>query len=270
VSKQLQQRPGLGFDLQGEGYCLRSCQNETPTVPPQALEADVRQYLVELMPLEHAPAHLRLAFHDAGTYDQQTRTGGAHGSVHLPEELQRADNTEWGHACMELLAEAKASYPSVSWADLVALGGAAAVEKCGGPVIQIGLGRTDATVPAPAHRLPGGYEGAGLLKAMFARMGLGARELVVLSGAHTLGHTQRRPFTPNPWVFSNAYFVQLLARTEPALLGTDTALLDDPELRPFVELYAADEARFLADFADAFRRLTWLGYDVAESDRSGR
>jgi L-ascorbate peroxidase len=230
------------------------------TVALRLLEAEVRDYLVELMPIEHAPAHLRLAFHDAGTYDAATHTGGAHGAIRLPEELQRGDNTGWGHACLELIAEVKAGYPCLSWADLVAVGGAAAVQKCGGPVIQIGLGRTDATVPSPAHRLPGGYEGAGLLQAMVARMGLGARELVALSGAHTLGHTQRRPFTPDPWVFSNGYFVQLLAQTESGLLGTDTALLDDPELRPLVELYAADEARFRADFADAFRRLTWLGY----------
>ena len=50
------------------------------------------------MPLEHAPAHLRLAFHDAGTYDARTQTGGAHGTVHLFEELQRGDNTGWGPA----------------------------------------------------------------------------------------------------------------------------------------------------------------------------
>jgi L-ascorbate peroxidase len=215
------------------------------------------------MPVEHAPAHLRLAFHDAGTYDARTRTGGAHGTIHLPEELQRGDNTGWGQPCIELLADARATFTSVSWADLVAVGGAAAVEKCCGPAIHIGLGRTDGAEPAPPHRLPGGYEGADLLKAMFARMGLGLRELVALSGAHTLGHTQRRSFTPHPWVFSNAYFVQLLALNESPLLGTDTALVRDPELRPFVELYAADEPRFLADFADAFRRLTWLGNDPA-------
>jgi L-ascorbate peroxidase len=230
----------------------------------EALEAALRTHLVELMPLEHAPAHLRLAFHDAGTYDRRTRTGGAHGTIHLPEELQRGDNTGWGQPCIELLEEVRASFPTVSWADLVAVGGAAAVEKCGGPAITIGLGRTDAAEPAPAHRLPGGYEGAGLLKTIFARMGLGVRELVALSGAHTLGHTQRRPFTPQPWVFSNAFFVQLLTQNGSALLGTDTALLQDPELRPFVELYAADEARFVAEFAEAFRRMTWLGNDAAQ------
>ena len=228
-------------------------------MPSESLEAEIREYLVELMPLEHAPAHLRLAFHDAGTYDARTQTGGAHGTVHLPEELQRGDNTGWGQPCIELLAEAKASYPSVSWADLVALGGAAAVQKCGGPVIEIGLGRTDGTEPAPRNRLPAGYEGATLLKSMFARMGLGPRQLVALSGAHTLGHTQRRPFTPQPWAFSNAFFTQLLDRPDAALLNTDSALLDDPDLRPYVELYANDEPRFLMDFGEAFRRLTWLG-----------
>jgi L-ascorbate peroxidase len=224
------------------------------------LEAELREYLVELMPLEHAPAHLRLAFHDAGTYDAHTRSGGAHGGIHLVEELRRSENTEWGHACIELLAEVKARYPTVSWADLIAVGGAAAVQKCGGPVIEIGLGRTDATVPAPSHRLPAGYEGAGMLKAIFARMGLGGRDLVALSGAHTLGHAQRRPFTADQSVFSNTYFIQVLAQHD-ALLSTDRALLHDPELRHYVELYATDEARFLADFADAFRRLTWLGND---------
>jgi L-ascorbate peroxidase len=236
-------------------------QGGTPNVPSELLEAEVREYLVELMPLEHAPAHLRLAFHDAGTYDERTRSGGAHGTVHLVEELRRGENTGWGQVCIALLAEVKARYASLSWADLVAVGGAAAVQKCGGPVIQIGLGRTDASEPGPTHRLPGGYEGAVLIKAIFARMGLGARELVALSGAHTLGHAQRRPFTPDPWVFSNSYFIELLAQKHDALLLTDQALLHDPELRQFVELYGADEGRFLADFADAFRRLTWLGYD---------
>jgi L-ascorbate peroxidase len=230
-------------------------------VPLEPVETDVREYLVELMPLEHAPAHLRLAFHDAGTYDVRTRTGGAHGTVHLLEELQRGDNTGWGQPCIELLAEVKARYPALAWADLVAVGGAAGVQKCGGPAISIGLGRTDASTPAPPHRLPGGYEGAGMLRAIFARMGLLPRDLVVLSGAHTLGHTQRRPFTPDPSVFSNSYFVHLLAQRETPLLPTDGALLQDPELRAFVELYAGDEGRFLADFADAFRRLTWLGND---------
>ena len=221
------------------------------------------------MPIEHAPAHLRLAFHDAGTYDARTRTGGAHGAVRLPEQLHRSENTGWGTACLELLAEAKAEYPSVSWADLVAIGGAAAVQKCGGPVIEVGLGRTDTDVPAPPSRLPAGIEGAAMLKSGFARMGMGPQELVALSGAHTLGHAQRRTFTSDTWTFSNSYFVELLTREANGVVGanngglllSDQALLRDPDLRRFVELYATDASRFNDDFAEAFRRLTWLGND---------
>jgi L-ascorbate peroxidase len=211
------------------------------------------------MPIEHAPAHLRLAFHDAGTYDRHTGTGGAHGTIQLIEQLRRGENTGWGHACLELLAEVRADYPSLSWADLIAVGAAAAVQKCGGPAIDVGLGRMDATEAAPPNRLPAGYEGAFLLKAIFSRMGLEPRDLVALTGAHTIGFAQRRPFTPDPMVFSNSYFRELLAGTNEAMLSTDRALLSDPELRYFVELYAADEAVFLADFAAALRRLTWLG-----------
>jgi L-ascorbate peroxidase len=223
------------------------------------LEAEVRASLGELMPLEHAPAHLRLAFHDAGTFDSRTNTGGV-GRIHLADQLRRGETTGWGHACFELLGLVKDEHPQLSWADLVAVGGAAAVQKCGGPSIEIGLGREDQSEPAPAHRLPGGAEGAVLVRALFTRMGLSVQELVALSGAHTLGHVQRRPFTADPWVFSNSYYVQLLAQAGGQLrLNSDDALLGDAEMRGWVERYAADEALFFEDFAAAYRRLTWLG-----------
>ena len=223
------------------------------------LESELRELLVELMPLEHAPAHLRLAFHDAGTFDVQRGGGGANGTVRLPEELMRSENAGWARECLALLASVREQYPAVSWADLIALGGAAAVQKCGGPVIQIGLGRSDHDVAAPVARLPGGYEGAALLKAGFARLGMGPRDLVALAGAHTLGHAQRRGFTLDPWAFSNSYFVRLLTEDTADLLPSDRALVRDPELRAYVELYARDESAFVADFAAAFKRLTWLG-----------
>src|SRR3954452_18547447 len=103
------------------------------------------------MPLEHAPAHLRLAFHDAGTYDAKSGTGGAHGTIRLREELQRSSNSGWGHACLEVIGEVKAIFPEVSWADLIAVGGAAAVDKCGGPAIELGLGRIDLDTVAPPN-----------------------------------------------------------------------------------------------------------------------
>ena len=75
-----------------------------------------------------------------------------------------------------------------------------------------------------------------------------------------VGDAYARPcppsFTPEPWAFSNAYLIQLLAQPAASPLLTDQMLIHDPELRGFVVLYAEDEAHFLADFANAFRRLT--------------
>lgn len=231
------------------------------------VEDQVREFFVELMPIEHAPAHVRLVFHDAGTYDQRAQNGGAHGTIRLPEELARSENNGWGQASMDLIAEGRTRFPELSWADLIAVAGAAAIQKCGGPMIRVGLGRADAGQPAPVGRLPGGYEGAGLLKRTFARMGLQPRDLVALSGAHTLGHAQRRAFTGTPWEFSNAYFVELLAQSKAnGQITTDFALLGDPELKSYVEQYAVDESRFREDFANSFRRLSWLGNVGGASD----
>lgn len=75
---------------------------------------------------------------------------------------------------------------SLSNADLIALAGAAAVRVCGGPVMRIPVGRVDASEADPENRMPAETEGVEALKACFARQGLSTREMVVLSGAHTV------------------------------------------------------------------------------------
>jgi hypothetical protein len=72
-------------------------------------ESDLRAYLLGELSLEHAPAHLRLAFHDAGTYDVKTHSGGAHGAIHLVEEMSRPENDHWSRVCIDLLGNAKNS-----------------------------------------------------------------------------------------------------------------------------------------------------------------
>ena len=88
------------------------------------IEATLRDDLLDCMPRETAPALLRLAFHDAGTYDVQTHSGGAHGAIHLVAELSRSENAGWSADCVGLLTEVKDRFPEVSWADLIAIGGA--------------------------------------------------------------------------------------------------------------------------------------------------
>lgn len=75
----------------------------------------------------------------------------------------------------------------VSQADLIALAGAYAVEICGGPAVHLPVGRVDAVEADPEGRLISERAGVQALKANFADKGLNTREMVVLSGAHTLG-----------------------------------------------------------------------------------
>lgn len=100
----------------------------------------------------------------------------------------------------------KEEYPLVSWADLIQMASAVAVEHAGGPKIAMKYGRIDVSgpdaCPAPTSRgtagnagLPdakapfgcGADDAATHLRTIFHRMGFNDAEIVALSGAHTLG-----------------------------------------------------------------------------------
>uniref|UniRef100_A0A2P2LV25 L-ascorbate peroxidase n=1 Tax=Rhizophora mucronata TaxID=61149 RepID=A0A2P2LV25_RHIMU len=111
------------------------------------------------------------------------------------------------------------------------------------------------------------------LKDVFYRMGLSDKDIVALSGGHTLGraHPERSgfdgPWTKEPLKFDNSYFIELLkAETEGLLkLSTDKALLDDPGFLPYVELYAKDEEAFFKDYAVSHKKLSELGFTPSSS-----
>jgi len=114
-------------------------------------------------------------------------------------------------------------------------------------------------------------------------MGFTDREIVALSGGHTLGrcHSARSgfdgPWTTHPLRFDNEYYKNLLNRTwvprkwdgpkqfedeetgKLMMLPSDMALVNDPIFKPIVEEYAKDEQLFFRDFAQAFGKLLSLG-----------
>jgi catalase (peroxidase I) len=106
-------------------------------------------------------------------------------------ELEANDDANAGLGiARDLLIPVEKSHPHVSVSDVWALAGAAAVEKTGGPKVPVGLGRvdqTDGTKCPPNGRLPDASQGAQHLRDVFYRMGFNDQEIVVLSGAHTLG-----------------------------------------------------------------------------------
>lgn len=120
------------------------------------------------------------------------------------------------------------------------------------------------------------------MRDVFYRMGFNDREIVALSGAHTLGrgHFTRSgydgPWTNSALSFNNEYFRNLMnlewqprkwkgkfqyedvATQKLMMLPTDMALRTDPVFRRYARMYADDEQLFFKDFADAYSKLLAL------------
>ena len=146
---------------------------------------------------------IRLAWSDAATYDKSIqewpRCGGANGSIRFDHELDFVENRGLIIATT-LLESIKDECPSISWADLIQMSGVVAIELLGGPKIDIKYGRIDAEdgiefnyhLPTrlPRSRPPyadGSPTPECHIRRVFYRMGLTNRDLVALSGAHTVG-----------------------------------------------------------------------------------
>eukprot|EP00490_Sorites_sp_Unknown_P026385 CAMPEP_0114654862 /NCGR_PEP_ID=MMETSP0191-20121206/10725_1 /TAXON_ID=126664 /ORGANISM="Sorites sp." /LENGTH=319 /DNA_ID=CAMNT_0001870415 /DNA_START=76 /DNA_END=1035 /DNA_ORIENTATION=- len=157
------------------------------------------------------PILVRLAWHDSGTYDQRIKTfpecGGANGAIRFDPEMNMGANAGLDKARGYLEAIHK-EHPTVSWADLIQLASATAIEMAGGPKIDMKYGRVSVTDPkqcvGPTSRegfkgnagLPDGAPPFGCgaktpqehLRNVFGKkMGFTDQEIVALSGAHTLG-----------------------------------------------------------------------------------
>mmetsp|Transcript_2616 Transcript_2616/g.4455 ORF Transcript_2616/g.4455 Transcript_2616/m.4455 type:complete len:331 (+) Transcript_2616:31-1023(+) len=232
----------------------------------EAEQAAVDKVFRGLISKTKAPVALRLPFHDAGTYSMAQRDGGANASVRFELERPESQGLKRGWRIIEQAAKELKSGPasSLSSADLIVLAGAAAVRVCGGPVIPVLVGRLDATGPDPEGRLPSEESSAEQLKKNFAEKGISAREMLVLSGAHTLGN---KGFG-DAATFDNQYFKSLLQKpwldpsNDMALmigLPSDHVLPDDPEFAPMIQEYAVDQALFFKDFSAAYVKLSELG-----------
>ena len=215
-----------------------------------------------------APLMLRIAWHSAGTFDVGSKTGGPFGTMRHKAELAHGANNGLDIA-VRLLEPIKEQFSILSYADFYQLAGVVAVEVTGGPEVPFHPGREDKSEPPVEGRLPDATKGSDHLRDVFVKqMGLSDKDIVALSGGHTLGrcHKERSGFegawTTNPLIFDNTYFTELLSGEKEELiqLPSDKALLSDPAFRPLVEKYAADEDAFFADYAEAHMKLSELGF----------
>jgi catalase (peroxidase I) len=140
------------------------------------------------------PFAIRLAWHASGTYDVSDGTGGSDGAT-MRFDPEINDPANAGLALMQdIIGPVRRKFPELSVADLWTLAGTQAVALTGGPAVPFKMGRKDdpdgANCP-PVGRLPDASQGAQHLRDVFYRMGFGDKEIVALSGAHTLGSCHR-------------------------------------------------------------------------------
>ena len=212
---------GLLDDLLGGVPAISSS-----TTKPNDYDA-VRKAIVDILDAEgyddgsYGPVLVRLAWHCSGTYDAKTNSGGSNGAaMRFDPEASHGANAGLAVA-RSLLEPIKKKFPWLSYADLYTLAGAVAVEEMGGPKIEWAPGRSDfadGSRSCQETRLPDASQGAKHLRAVFTSgMGFDDREIVALSGAHSLGrcHTDRSgfegPWTRAPTTFSSLYFNELVS-----------------------------------------------------------
>ncbi|XP_009629388.1 putative L-ascorbate peroxidase 6, chloroplastic/mitochondrial isoform X1 [Nicotiana tabacum] len=237
------------------------------------------------------PILVRLGWHDAGTYNKNIeewpQRGGANGSLRFEVELKHGANAGLVNA-LKLLQPIKDKYANVTYADLFQLASATAIEEAGGPKLPMKYGRVDVSAPEECPeegRLPdaGPPSPASHLRDVFYRMGLNDKEIVALSGAHTLGrsrpersgwgkpetrYTKDGPGNPGgqswtvQWLkFDNSYFKDIKERRDEDLLvlPTDAVLFEDSSFKEYAEKYAVNQDVFFKDYAEAHAKLSNLG-----------
>lgn len=179
----------------------------------------------------------------------------------------------------------------VSCADVLAIAARDASFTVGGPSWTVRLGRRDSTTASKAlaeSELPHFQESLDRLISIFANKGLSTRDMVALSGSHTIGQAQcflfrnriynqsnidagfastRRRNCPTsggngnlapldlvtPNSFDNNYFKNLVQRK--GLLETDQVLFNGGSTDNIVTEYSRDPTAFKSDFAAAMIKM---------------
>nr|GMD65515.1 lignin-forming anionic peroxidase-like [Ipomoea batatas] len=178
----------------------------------------------------------------------------------------------------------------VSCADVLSVATRDATVVVGGPSWTVKLGRRDSTMASHTIDLPSPFDNLDRLISSFASKGLNTRDMVALSGAHTLGQAQcflfrdriygnrtdidagfantRRRNCPKetgngnlapldlvtPNSFDNNYYKNLLQKK--GLLQSDQVLFSGGITDSIVSEYARNPQAFQADFASAMIKLS--------------
>ena len=241
-----------------------------------------------------APFFVMLAWHSAASYSSSTQQGGTDGAnIRFPPESLWPQNQAVAPA-LRLLQHFRLQH-NISLADVITLAGVVAVEQVRGPSIPWRPGRTDSShsplPPTLTSRIPSPRSSQSALHHSFSSLSLTSREMVAVTGAHSLGRCHRAlsgydgQWTHRPHRFTADFFRLLVTekwrprhwdgplqyenvrqgadgREESGglmMLPSDMALLEQNDTRQWVERYADDEQLLFEDFSAAYSKLLELG-----------
>ncbi|OMO72642.1 Plant peroxidase [Corchorus olitorius] len=271
-------------------FYANSCPNALSTIRTSVRSAIAKERRM-------AASLIRLHFHDCFVQGCDASVLLDNSATVTSEKFViQNDNSARG---FEVIEQAKSAVENicpgvVSCADILAVAARDASEYVGGPNWTVKLGRRDSTNGSPSladRDLPRFTDSLGSLISLFETKGLNARDMVALSGSHTIGQaqcvtfrdriysngsaidagfasTRRRncPATfPNgngnlapldlvtPNSFDNNYFKNLLQKK--GLLESDQVLFSGGSTDSIVSEYSKNPSLFKSDFATAMIKM---------------
>ncbi|KAJ9185455.1 hypothetical protein P3X46_005093 [Hevea brasiliensis] len=234
---------------------------------------------------------LRLHFHDCfvNGCDASVLLDGATGEKTAPAN----NNSLRGFEVIDKIkSQLESSCPGVvSCADILAVAARDSVVALGGPSWTVQLGRRDSTTAsfsAASTNIPSPFSDLSLLISNFSSKGFTTKEMVAVSGAHTIGQARCTIFRnriynetnidssfatslkancptsggdntlapldlTSPNAFDNAYFRNLLSQK--GLLHSDQQLFSGGSTDAQVRAYSTNPTSFSTDFANAMVKM---------------
>ncbi|CAL5038220.1 unnamed protein product [Urochloa decumbens] len=185
------------------GYYSKSCPNA------EAIVRDEMEKIISAAPSLAGPL-LRLHFHDCFVRGCDASVLLNSTGSNMAERDAKPNNSLRGFGSVDRVkTKLEAACPNtVSCADVLAIMARDAVVLAKGPSWPVPLGRRDGRVSSAteaADNLPPAFGDIPLLTKIFASNGLDLKDLVVLSGAHTLGTAHCPSYAGRLYNFSGAY-----------------------------------------------------------------
>jgi len=214
---------------------------------------------------------VKLAYNDAISYDSSSKIGGPHANMNLRKVRNYAASKPFVGTIETLrgnLYLSDSMFSKLSLADYIQLTAYYGILEAEGPFIteRYRFGRKDIKDDSQSHSeesIPQPEKGLKAYLQHHSRLGFTPEETAALASIYAFGVVKDpEHFSQEPKI--NNYYYQQILTSSPSKghiqLPLDKLLLEDEEIKRFVEKFAQDNKEFKRAFGDAFIKLSELGY----------